>query len=301
MSAGLKPIDDRRVESLRISRYDQTSGLLLTVLLTLGTITLLMFLIWLSSRTVWVSPAVPVTVLEDVGGGGSGNMAPAEREIEEPPTSEVQEMVEQPITQTLDEISHIVGTGAVDFDAFTTAVVEGSTGTGHGKGSGIGDGTGKGPGGPGTSDGIPAWERWEVRMTAPSDIEYAKMLDFFKVELGVAGGGRDTVDYISNLSAPRPTVRAGDPKKENRLRFLHRSGELRQADRRLAANAGVKTDGRIVFQFYDQATYQKLLALENARMGSHRIREVARTIFGVRGPPGRYEFFVIDQHYIGGA
>jgi len=138
-------------------------------------------------------------------------------------------------------------------------------------------------------------------MTAPNDVEYAKLLDFFKVELGVAGGGRETVDYISNLSAPKPTVRTGDPKKENRLRFLHRSGELRQADRRLAANAGVKTDGRIVFQFYDQATYNKLLALENAKMAPRRIREVRRTIFGVRGAPGRYEFYVIDQHYIGGA
>ena len=75
----------------------------------------------------------------------------------------------------------------------------------------------------------------------------------------MAGGGNPNVEYISNLSAPRPTVRIGDPKKENRLRFLHRSGELRQADRRLAAKAGVKTDGRVVFQFYDQGTYGQLL------------------------------------------
>ena len=34
---------------------------------------------------------MPVTVLEDVGGGGSGNMAPAEREIVEPPPDEVQD------------------------------------------------------------------------------------------------------------------------------------------------------------------------------------------------------------------
>jgi hypothetical protein len=81
---------------------------------------------------------------------------------------------------------------------------------------------------------------------------------------------------------------------------MHRSGELRQADRQLAAKAGVKTDGRIVFQFYSPQMYQTLLTLENARLGKHRISEVRRTVFGVRGAAGRFEFFVIDQQYIGG-
>lgn len=289
-------------EGLRVTRFEQVSGWLVTTLLALGSITALMFLIWLSSRTVRLEPAVPVTVLEDVGGGGSGNMAPAEKELLEPPPAEATEVVEAPIEQSLEAISTIVSAEAPQLDAITAAVVDGSTGTGKGKGSGIGDGTGPGPGGPGKSDGIPAWERWEIRMSATSDQEYAQQLDFFKVELGVAGGGRSDVEYIANLSSARPTVRRGDPSKENRLRFLHRSGELRQADRRLAAKAGVKTDGRVVFQFYDQATYTQLLTLENARMGKHRIREVRRTIFGVRtAAPGRFEFYVIDQQYIGGA
>jgi hypothetical protein len=286
--------------SLRVSRYDQVSGLLVTVLLALGTITLLMFLIWLSSRTAWVAPAVPVTVLEDVGGGGSGNMAPAERELLEPPPEEVQDIVEPPVEASLEAISTIVSVEAPQLDAIVEAV-DGSTGTGHGKGSGIGDGVGPGSGGPGTSAGIPAWERWEVRMTANNDVEYARQLDFFKVELAVAGGGNPNVEYISNLSAARPTVRIGDPKKENRLRFMHRSGELRQADRRLAAKAGVKTEGRVVFQFYDQGTYRQLLTLENQKMGQRRIREVRRTVFGVKGTGGKYEFYVIEQYYIGGA
>jgi hypothetical protein len=76
---------------------------------------------------------------------------------------------------------------------------------------------------------------------------------------------------------------------------------LRQADRELAAKAGVKTDGRIVFQFYSQQTYNTLLALEAARKGSRRIKEVRRTVFGVRGTAGKYEFYVLEQHYIGAA
>jgi hypothetical protein len=139
-------------------------------------------------------------------------------------------------------------------------------------------------------------------MSAANLDEYAKQLDFFKVELGVAGGGNPNVDYISNLSSGTPKVRTADPKDEHRLRFLHRSGELRAGDRQLAERAGVKTEGRIVFQFYDQATYQMLLALEAAQKGNRRIKEVRRTVFGVRTlRGGRYEFYVIEQQYLGAA
>ena len=280
---------------LRVSRYDQVASGLVTTLLVLGVVTLVMFMIWLSSRITWVTPAVPVTVLEDVGGGGSGQVLGSEQQFEEPSPSEVREAaVGVPVEQSLDSIATVVATKAPEFDA-----IYGSPYLGKGEGTGTGDGRGKGPGGPGTSDGIPAYERWEIRMSAANLDEYAKQLDYFKVELGVVGGGSSNVDYVSNLAAARPTVRVGDPKTEHRLRFLHRSGELRAGDRQLAAKAGVKTDGRVVFQFYNDATYRSLLALEAARKGNRRIKEVRRTVFGVRPVRGQYEFFVIDQQYLG--
>lgn len=283
-----------RATELRVSNYDQVSAMLVAVLVIFGFIVLMMFLIWLSTQMFWVTPAVPVTMLEDVGGGGSGQMTGGERQLEEPNPEELTELVDPPIEQSLQAISAIVTTEAEEIDA-----LEGSTSLGQGQGDGQGDGRGKGPGGPGTSDGIPAYERWEIRMSAASLPEYARQLDFFLVELGVAGGGNPNVEYISKLASAKPTVRIGNPKDERRLRFLHRSGELRAADRQLAAKAGVKTDGRVVFQFYDQKTYTQLLTLENARMGNRRISQVRRTIFGVRGTASRYEFYVIDQLYIG--
>src|SRR5262245_52712784 len=288
---------DRAAGTLRVSRYDQVAGILLSTLLVFGSITLLMFFVWLSSRLVWQAKAVPVTVLEDVGGGGSGTVLGSEQQFEEPSPAEVQQTTAEqiPVEQSLSSISTVVAAKAPEFDA-----IYGSPSLGSGEGTGMGDGRGKGPGGPGTSDGIPAYERWEIRMTASNLDEYAKQLDFFKVELGVAGGGSPNVDYVANLSAARPTVRVGDPKAEHRLRFLHRSGELRAADRQLAAKAGVRTDGRVVFQFYNEATYRNLLAIEAARKGNRRIKDVRRTIFGVRANRGGYEFYVIDQEYMGG-
>ena len=284
-----------RATELRVSRYDQVSAMLVAVLVIFGFITLMMFLIWLSTRMFWVTPPVAVTMLEDVGGGGSGQLTGGERDFEEPNPEEINEVVDPPIEQSLQSITAVVTTEAQELDA-----LEGSTSLGTGQGSGTGDGRGPGPGGPGTADGIPAYERWEVRMSATSLDEYARQLDFFKVELGVAGGGNPNVDYVSNLSSPTPKVKQGNPKDEKRLRFLHRSGELRAADRQLAEKAKVTTNGRVVFQFYDNQTYQQLLRLEHERMGPmRRISQVRRTIFGVRGSAGRYEFYVIDQLYLG--
>ncbi len=276
---------------LSVSRYDQVSGLLLAVILLLGVITALMFLVWLSSRLVVRRAPPALQILEDVGGGGRGDtLAPGEQFDFEEPIEQIA-ADQPPVESTLESISTIVT------QTQELSLAEQTGGQGSGQGSGMGDGRGTGPGGPGTSDGIPAWERWEIRMSAANLDTYARQLDFFGVELGVAGGGDPSVRYISNLANAKPTVRVGDPRDEKRLRFLHRSGQLRDADRTLATKAGVDPTGKVVFQFYTPATYQTLLTLENAKMGSRRIIEVRKTVFGVREENGRYEFFVISQEY----
>src|SRR5437868_15024991 len=77
--------------SLGASRYDQVASGMLAVLLVLCSVTLLMFLIWLSQRIIFIAPAVPVTVLEDVGGGstGSGPWTGGEGELQQPDANEV--------------------------------------------------------------------------------------------------------------------------------------------------------------------------------------------------------------------
>lgn len=301
MSATRRPssLSNTQQAALRVSRYDQVASGLVTSLLVLVCITALMFVIWLSRRLNVPRGAVPVTVLEDVGGGGSGDVLGSEQQFEEPSPQEASPTTATAsgaisLEQSLNSVATVVAANVQDLDA-----VYGSPSIGKGEGTGRGDGKGKGPGGPGKLDGIPAYERWEIRMSATNVDEYAKQLDFFKVELGVAGGGNPNVAYISSVSSANPKVRTGDPKNEHRLRFLHRSGELRGADRQLAERAGVKTEGRIVFQFYDEATYQMLLRLEAEAKGSRRLKDVRLTVFGVKTVAGRYQFYVVEQHYLG--
>src|SRR5437773_8219180 len=138
----------RHAGSLRVSRYDQVAGILLSTLMVFGSVTVLMFFVWFSSRLVWEAKAVPVTVLEDVGGGGSGAALGSEQQFEEPSPAEVRQTAAEPVSveQTLNSVSTVVAAKAPDFDA-----IYGSPSVGSGEGMGKGDGKGKGPGGPGTS------------------------------------------------------------------------------------------------------------------------------------------------------
>ena len=280
------------VAQIGTSKYEQWSGMLSSILLLLGMVTIVMFLVWLSANIVWDTPVAKLT-LEDVGGGGKGSsMSGGDKDLEEPNPEEVPEVVEQKVEQALESISTVVSTEAVTLDS-----VGGETSFGNGEGTGTGDGRGKGPGGPGTSDGIPAWERWEVRFAANDIKTYASQLDFFKVELAVVGGGIAHVDYCSNVSSATPTKRIGTPKDEKRLRFMNKAGDMREADRTLASKAKIDVNDRVVFQFYTPEMYKQLLTLENIKMGKRRIIEVKKTIFGIRGTPGNWEFYVIDQQY----
>ena len=276
---------------LKTTSYEKASIGLTSVLLLFGAITTLMFLIWLSSQWRWERPIAAVG-LEDVGGGGKGDNLTEDRDMEVPGMDEMPELAEPKVEQSLDSITQVVASQDLVMDTFG-----GKGAFGNGEGTGIGDGRGPGSG-PGTSDGIPAWERWEVRWTA-SDIElYKRQLDFFGIEFGIAGGGIKTVDYLKDFTKGTGTKRTGlNPKAEKRIRFLYRDGPLKQADRTIAGNAGMNIDGRIIFHFYSQDMYNQLLTLENEKMRPRRIREVLRTVFGIRPRGNGFEFYVIRQDY----
>lgn len=276
---------------LKTTSYEKASIGLTSILMLFGAITFLMFLIWLSSQWRW-DRAVATVGLEDVGGGGQGDNLTEDRDMEIPGMDEMPELAEPQVEQSLESITQVVASQDLVMDTFG-----GKGAFGEGEGTGIGDGRGPGSG-PGTMEGIPAWDRWEVRWSASDLNLYKRQLDFFGIEFGIAGGGIKTVDYVKDFTKGTGTVRSGqNPKAEKRIRFLYRDGPLKQADRTIAAAAGVNIDGRIVFHFYSDTMYKQLLALENEKMRPRRISEVLRTVFGIRPVGNGFEFYVIRQDY----
>ena len=220
---------------------------------------------------------------------------------------------------SLEAVTQVVGAQAAVFDSMLETIsspvvsaqsagaavggnpVGGGTGIGWGKGKGIGDSRGPGPLGEGRNDIVPPWERWEIRFTTSGLEAYARQIDFFKIELAAAGGAPE-VDYAFNVAKPRPDRRSGKPDDEKRIYMTWEKsgGPLAAFDRQLLERTGIRTQRRMVLQFYPKETERLLGTLEAtqaAAAGRRDPREFYKTIFGVRAAQRGYEFFVIDQRF----
>ena len=76
-----------------------------------------------------------------------------------------------------------------------------------------------------------------------------------------------------------------------------RRGELQEADRTLLVRAGINTKNRIILQFYPPNIEQLLAQAEKQRAGARGVKEIRRTVFGVKSLGADYEFYVTDQEY----
>jgi len=280
---------------LKVSAYDNVASLLIALLILVGFFVLLMFIIWLTGRLLFTQTPIPVELLEYAGRGD--HAAGFERDLEEPGMEEMEELNEPQIEATLEAVTDLVTSQAAAFDAVEMSAAASS------KGSGMGDSRPPGPLGEGVTDVIPPWERWEIRFSTTGRDVYARQLDFFKIELGAAGGGSPKVDYAFNLAKrPRPDKKSGDPGDEKRIymSWQQGGGQMAVFDRQLIAQAGIKTDRRMILQFYPKETERLLYSLEvqEARKKGHTDpREFLKTIFGVRAARRGYEFYVIDQYF----
>jgi hypothetical protein len=164
-------------------------------------------------------------------------------------------------------------------------------GIGRGVGTGIGDGRGPGRGG---KKGGPLPD-WEVQFNASTIEGYAQQLDFFNIELAAIGGGKKMVDYASKFMLPKPVVRTGPGDQEKRRYLTWRKGPLAAADKQLLAKAGIETTGRIVLQFLSFEVEKQMAHIEAQFAKGKKMSQIRRTVFAVRGTPGAFEFYVVEQ------
>jgi hypothetical protein len=259
------------------------------LLILIGGAVAIMFVIWLTMTLVFTQRSVPVKLVENIAGRGD-HAEGFERDLEAPGLEEMPELAEPQLEATLEAVTDAVSTVAASMDVLDTA----STVTGKGEG-GLGDSRPPGPSGEG-EDIIPRWERWRVRWSSAGLPAYTQQLDFFKIELGAAGG-TPNVDYAFNLTKSRPDRRSGPPEQEKRLYMTWQSGTLQAYDRQLLSRAGISTNDRLLMQFYPEIVEDRLAELEMENGGGRSVKEFLRTIFGVRQVRGGYEFHVIEQRF----
>ena len=164
-----------------------------------------------------------------------------------------------------------------------------------------GGGTEGSPGGEGESgtgsgsSAIPRAMRWSIAYgETQSLIAYARVLDFFKIELGVVPRGGGPVTYVSNLSRGTPIKRVGGD-DENRLYFAWQGAGRRKADiELLEKRAKVSAGNKIIVQFVPRKVEDELARLEKAYK-NRQAKNIRSTRFGVRQTGTAYEFYVINQ------
>ena len=277
---------------LRLTPYERLSIGLTSVLLLLGAVTLLLFILWFS-RSAFVDRHPAQVSFAGVALPGPQVATAAGGELPIPSDDELPGIENRPPETTPESIAEIVQSQIVKLSALSSDdAMDGSIGRPKGQ---LRDRAGQDSFSPTIDPG----SRWEIRFSATTLEEYKRQLDHFGIELGIAGGGISTVDYVKDFTAEVPTTRLRqDPKQEKRVRFLYRIGPLKEADRQLARAAGIDVEGRIVFQFHNAEMYNALLKLEIEKLKSGvRVEDVVRTIFAVRRTAGGYEFYVVRQDY----
>jgi len=285
----------RRINKIpmAVSAYDRAASWVISLNILLGFAVALMFLLWLGRNIEFEGQQSDVVLVENIAGRGD-HAAGYARDVEAPGIEELEEVTEPKVEQLLEAVTDVVSTQAAALDSMQTTMVSST------KGSGLGDSRPPGPLGEG-DDIIPRGERWEIQYNSNSLEAYAQQLDHFRIELGVVGGGEKMVDYARNLQKSRPDSRRGPGgEAEKRLYMLWTSGALKRFDQQLLRRAGINTAGRIVMQFYPQPVEDQLARIEMAHandQGKTSVKQIRKTVFGVRRDGGGFEYFVESQEY----
>jgi hypothetical protein len=285
----------RSLPAMQVSAYERVARLLLALLLLIGVTVFVLFIVWLGMQ-IFAAPlkSVPVRI-EQVGGGMESGIVGESMQLDSPTPQDVaqeSDLIEPEFTETLKTVIDAVAIQQIDIDdpALTDQESE-NKGGGRQKGTGNRPGYGQGDGLP----GIPPHMRWTIEFGEGNTIDtYAKILDYFKIELGTLGFGK--VTCASKLAQAKPEVYTKPSKEEQRLYMSWRRGKLKELDRALLSKAGVQP-GSVVLQFYPDETEQLLLRAERDFKGRDA-STIRKTHFLVRPVTGGYEFSVIDQTYL---
>ena len=287
------------------SLYDRVTSALFASVGGAGLVFAWLSLIWITQQAYASREAAPLEIVEVVGGeaGGDGSEGGAqevdmgadaaeEASNAEPETPEFEEPVVMETPDiTIDEVAldNAESMDEVDLDVPTMggAQAKGKRASKLGRGSGFGSGAGTGDG------GVRREDRWSVVYPSGQTIdEYARQLDFLRVELGTTAG--NVLQIASNFSTS-PNKRVVPSSSESRLFFMWQGGSRKGNDVELLRKAGISVGDAPVFQFYPKDVEDKLAQLEVRYRGRQPI-EIRSTKFAVvPAGGGKFGFKVLSQ------
>ena len=291
-----------RPPTIRVTRYDQVSAILFSVIGGLCFIVFLLAFAWYATRVRKPAEPVRVEIFEEPAGGVEDGSPDESLRVDSPdppnanatPGDAASDQTD--VEETLQEV-----VSQVDGAVVEVSQRQPDLGVRNTTKPGRSDGTGRRPAlgsGPGTGGGFSREQRWLVRFADMTNAnEYAKQLDYFGIELGAVVNGK--LVYISKLSDARPVMRtANSGADEKRLYMTWQGGGRKQADIQFFRKAGFEVGEGVMFHFYPKSTEDQLARLE-LDYRNRKAKEIRRTFFNVeRGDKGGYTFSVSHQTFI---
>ncbi|QDV51322.1 hypothetical protein [Gimesia fumaroli] len=289
--------DHRKAPVMRVTQYDQVSSSLIAVVIALIIAVLWLSIVWITNRLPQTENEVALEMIDLAGGAEDGS--PDESLLVESPEDPVDDpsQIDTPeeenqVEEMLDSVVELSdkATQQVQQQTQTDLTNSGKMGSAAGTGKrALGFGPGK--------KGLPREQRWFIKFSdRGSLIDYAKQLDYFKIELGALLKNGQMI-YLSNVSSDKPVTRtASSGANEKRLYMTWQGGQRRTSDLSLFKKAGHDVTGAILFHFYPKETENKLLTKEKAYRNK-KFDEIRRTYFTVRGDRRGYDFEVTRQTY----
>jgi len=289
--------DHRKSPVMRVTQYDQVSSSLIAIVLALIIAVLWLSIVWITNRLPQTENEVALEMIDLAGGAEDGS--PDESLLVESPEDPIDDpsQVDTPdeenqVEEMLDSVVELSdkATQQVQQQMQTDLANSGKVGSAAGTGKrALGFGPGK--------KGLPREQRWFIKFSdRGSLIDYAKQLDYFKIELGALLKNGKMI-YLSDVSSDKPVTRTeSSGAEEKRLYMTWQGGERKTSDLSLFKKAGHDVTGAILFHFYPKETENKLLTIEK-QYRNKNFDEIRRTYFTVRGDRAGYNFEVTRQTY----
>jgi hypothetical protein len=273
---------------MTVSAYDRTATLIIALLILVGSLVAGLGAVFFADKvTVTIEP-IPVVPVEATSPNANQGFAD---EPEPPGVEDAPELAEPGLGETLESISLAATAREVLLSDQSIAGAEQA-----GKGKGLGDARMAGPGGDGVVERVPRWERWKIRFEPESAGEFARWLDYHKIEIGVLG--RDNqVHYAAGLSAATPQVRAGAPTRENRGYTSAADGPMPALTHDLARKADIARLGNLVLLFYPFEVESTLWTMENEYSKGRDVNTIRETVFTVTRDGNDFGFQIVSQKY----
>jgi len=293
MAASASPQPKTQNPVLIVTRFDKVSAWMIAIVLAVAIVAAWEIAVHFVNRP--PLPEIPTKMeLIELGGYEDGaidetlNLESPADETEDPSLAEVESEeveVEELLETVIDMANEAVEqtNEQLQLDAVNAGKPGSATGTGR-RPLGVGGGQG----------GVPADQRWFFRYDNTITLdEYARQLDFFKIEFGVIQGKKLT--YVKDFTKAKPTTRTvNSGENENRLYLIWQGGGRRAADLQLFKKAGINATGLPTFQFIPKELEQELFQLEQ-EFQNRPTEQIRRTYFAILKSGGGYRFVVTRQ------